>query len=80
MKPALFTLGVVRTPSDLLWNFEKFLADANGVPRYRFSPKFPTKDLAPYIEELIKEAEAEGVAGVEVTTDQAAMKDAMGKA
>ena len=58
MKPANAPAGVLRTPSDLLWNFEKFLVDARGVPRHRFSPKFPAADLAPYIEALLKEAES----------------------
>jgi glutathione peroxidase len=44
-----------RTPSDLLWNFEKFLVDKQGKPRYRFSPRFPTIDLVPYIEKLLQE-------------------------
>jgi len=44
-----------RTPSDIVWNFEKFLIDKTGRPRYRFSPRFETKDLGPYIETLLKE-------------------------
>lgn len=24
--------------SDIIWNFEKFLIDRNGVPRFRFHP------------------------------------------
>jgi glutathione peroxidase len=47
--------GQIATPSDVKWNFEKFLVDHRGVPRYRFSPKTPTKELASYIEELLKE-------------------------
>ena len=44
-----------RTPSDIMWNFEKFLVDKQGKPRYRFSPRFETKNLEPYIEALLKE-------------------------
>jgi len=50
-------LWVPRSPNDLWWNFHKFLVDAKGVPRYQFSPKTPTKNMAPFIEELLKELE-----------------------
>lgn len=40
--------------SDIGWNFEKFLVNQNGKPVARFSKKFPTKDIAPYITKLIQ--------------------------
>jgi len=39
-------------PTDIVWNFEKFLVDKAGVPYKRFSPKFETALLAAEIAEL----------------------------
>jgi glutathione peroxidase len=45
---------------DVGWNFEKFLINQNGKPVARFSKKFPTSDIAPYIQKLLDEgADAE---------------------
>jgi len=41
--------------SDIGWNFEKFLINQNGKPVARFSKKFLTSDIAPYIKKLIEE-------------------------
>lgn len=41
--------------TDIIWNFEKFLINQNGVPVRRYSPKFPTENCAADIEKLIKE-------------------------
>lgn len=43
---------------DIAWNFEKFVVDQTGKVVHRFSRYFPTKDLAPYIEKLLKKTEA----------------------
>jgi glutathione peroxidase len=43
----------VRLPSDIHWNFEKFLIDQSGVPVKRFSPKFETIKIADHIAALI---------------------------
>lgn len=43
------------SPTDIKWNFEKFIIDRNGEPRYRFSPSKPTEDLKDTIEALLKE-------------------------
>jgi len=43
---------------DIAWNFEKFLVDQTGKVVHRFSRYFPTKDLAPYVEKLMKKVEA----------------------
>lgn len=40
--------------SDITWNFEKFLINQNGTPVKRYSPKFPTKDIATDIAKLIE--------------------------
>lgn len=48
-------LWTPKSPNDVMWNFEKFILDKNGVPRHRFSPKFATEKLAPFIEALLKE-------------------------
>ena len=56
LKPANAIPTAVRSPTDVLWNFAKFLVDAKGVPRHRFSPKFPVEQLEPFIEALLKEA------------------------
>lgn len=40
--------------SDVTWNFEKFLINQNGVPVRRYSPKFPTIDVAADIKALIE--------------------------
>lgn len=50
--------NVIWTPlkrSDIIWNFEKFLINQNGVPVRRYSPKFPTEDCTADIEKLIKD-------------------------
>jgi glutathione peroxidase len=39
--------------SDVGWNFEKFLINQNGKPVARFSKKFLTSDIAPYIQKLL---------------------------
>jgi len=39
--------------SDVSWNFEKFLVNANGVPVKRYSRRYPTMDIAKDIEELL---------------------------
>lgn len=39
--------------TDISWNFEKFLIDANGVPFKRYGRSFPTKDIAADIEDLL---------------------------
>jgi len=31
--------------TDIAWNFEKFLIDADGIPIKRYSRNFPTKDI-----------------------------------
>ena len=53
-------LGILWKPlsrTDVTWNFAKFLVDARGVPRRRFSPCFETAGLGDFIAELIKEGE-----------------------
>jgi len=50
--------NIIWTPirrTDIIWNFEKFLVNQNGVPVRRYSPKFPTEDCAADIEKLIKD-------------------------
>ncbi|KAI6176588.1 Glutathione peroxidase [Aphelenchoides bicaudatus] len=43
--------------NDITWNFEKFLVDRQGRPRYRFHPTNWShgKSVQPFIEELLKE-------------------------
>jgi len=41
-------------PTDIVWNFEKFLVDRQGVPYKRFSSKFVTADLEKEISALLK--------------------------
>jgi len=41
-------------PTDIVWNFEKFLLDGKGAPVKRFSPKFETIKLADEIAALLK--------------------------
>jgi len=41
--------------SDITWNFEKFLIDMNGKPRYRFPPSVLPNDIVPVIKMLIDE-------------------------
>lgn len=40
-------------PTDIVWNFEKFLVDGSGVPFKRFSPKFETIKLEEEIRTLL---------------------------
>lgn len=40
--------------SDITWNFEKFLINQEGRPVKRYSPKFPTEDMAADIQALIQ--------------------------
>ena len=35
--------------TDVRWNFEKFLIDGNGKPRFRFPPKTEPNQLEPFI-------------------------------
>lgn len=49
-------LKIVWTPSnptDIVWNFEKFLLDKQGNPIKRFSPKFETIKLDAEIKALL---------------------------
>lgn len=41
------------TRNDIIWNFEKFLINQDGVPVRRYSPKFETQNIAKDIEALI---------------------------
>jgi len=43
--------------NDVTWNFEKYLIDRKGVPRFRFHPTAWAngKVVTPYIEQLLKE-------------------------
>jgi len=74
MKPQFFNPGAFTTPSDIHWNFEKFLLSARGEPRFRFSNKTSSRDLAPYIEELIKEASEAHLASPTSASDEATRK------
>ncbi|CAI5455522.1 unnamed protein product [Caenorhabditis angaria] len=44
-------------PSDITWNFEKFLIDRNGQPRFRFHPTAWSHGdvVTPFIEQLLAE-------------------------
>ncbi|EFO97357.1 hypothetical protein CRE_16661 [Caenorhabditis remanei] len=44
-------------PSDITWNFEKFLIDRNGEPRFRFHPTAWSHGdvVTPFIEQLLAE-------------------------
>jgi len=57
MKGSIPALHNPRTPSDIHWNFEKFLIGKDGRPRHRFSPKYPREKLDKIIEEMIREKE-----------------------
>lgn len=39
--------------SDITWNYEKFLIDRNGKPRYRFNPVVLPREMEPYIDSLL---------------------------
>ncbi len=54
--PTTKVLHAPRSPTDIHWNFEKFLLDKNLIPRYRFSPRFETSKLESYIKELLGES------------------------
>lgn len=43
--------------TDIAWNFEKFIIDRNGIPRYRFHPTAWNSGefVMPYIQELLNE-------------------------
>ena len=41
--------------SDIRWNFEKFLIDRDGVPRYRFMPAASIEEMMPYVNYLLTE-------------------------
>lgn len=53
-KSALKISWTPSNPTDIVWNFEKFLIDPRGVPFKRFSPKFETIRLADEIEQLLE--------------------------
>eukprot|EP01003_Olkasia_polycarbonata_P007244 NODE_823_length_688_cov_2.397496_g753_i0.p4 GENE.NODE_823_length_688_cov_2.397496_g753_i0~~NODE_823_length_688_cov_2.397496_g753_i0.p4 ORF type:complete len:64 (-),score=19.32 NODE_823_length_688_cov_2.397496_g753_i0:56-247(-) len=42
------------TPSEVRWNFEKFLVDKSGKPVQRFRPKVGPGDIADSIAALLK--------------------------
>lgn len=50
---ALKIVWTPSNPSDIVWNFEKFLIDQQGIPVRRFSQKFETIKLADEIRALI---------------------------
>ena len=41
-------------PTDIVWNFEKFLVAKSGEPHKRYSPKFETIRLEDDIRALLK--------------------------
>ncbi|ELU18767.1 hypothetical protein CAPTEDRAFT_229325 [Capitella teleta] len=41
--------------TDVTWNFEKFLVDASGVPRFRFHPSVEPTEIVDFIEGLLFE-------------------------
>ena len=60
--PTTFEIGdptdMYYTPinvTDITWNYEKFLIDKEGKPRYRFNPEVLPHDVKPFIEKLVKE-------------------------
>jgi len=40
-------------PTDLVWNFEKFLVNGYGHPMFRFMPDVEPFDLVPLLEEFL---------------------------
>jgi len=52
-KNALKVIWSPSNPTDIVWNFEKFLLDKEGAPIKRFSPKFETIKLADEIAALV---------------------------
>jgi len=48
----VFTYAPV-LPSDIKWNFDKFVIDKEGNVVHRFSPKTASADLEKYIEALL---------------------------
>ena len=42
--------------TDITWNFEKFLIDGNGKPRYRFHPSVAVSAVLPFVAGLIEES------------------------
>lgn len=53
-KSGMKILWTPSNPTDIVWNFEKFLVDTSGVPYKRFSPMFETIKLEDEIRELLK--------------------------
>lgn len=41
--------------TDITWNFEKFVVDKAGKPRFRFSPRTDVESLTTCIDELLQE-------------------------
>lgn len=52
-KSGLKILWSPSNPTDVVWNFEKFLVDREGYPVQRFSQKFETIRLADLISKLL---------------------------
>ena len=52
-KNALKVIWTPSNPTDIVWNFEKFLLDKEGTPVKRFSQKFETIKLADEIAPLL---------------------------
>lgn len=44
---------------DITWNFERFLIDANGKPRYRIGPREAMTVVNQYVDELLNEMSEE---------------------
>uniref|UniRef100_H2XPC7 Glutathione peroxidase n=1 Tax=Ciona intestinalis TaxID=7719 RepID=H2XPC7_CIOIN len=60
--PTTLNLGSTRNmywnpvkSTDITWNFNKFLLDKNGVPRYRISSDASPTSLIPYITTMLSE-------------------------
>lgn len=53
-KSGLKILWTPSNPTDIVWNFEKFLVDRSGLPFKRYSPKFETIKLEDEIAALLK--------------------------
>jgi glutathione peroxidase len=41
--------------TDVTWNFEKFLVDSSGVPRFRFHPSVDPVFISVFVEDLLRE-------------------------
>lgn len=52
--PASYFFSPIKV-TDITWNFEKFLVDGQGKPRFRFHPSVEPQQIESFVADLLEE-------------------------